>query len=80
MTTQDLNQWPAQEPPDAFADRAVSAMVASRVAAPRRRMERRWGAGLALAAVRAAAGAWGMVQMNQARRPKVPQIATATVP
>jgi hypothetical protein len=80
MTTQDLNQWPAQEPPEGFPDRAVAAMLTSRGARPRRRMERRWVAGLALAAVLAAAGAWGMVELKRSREPKAPAIATAMMP
>jgi hypothetical protein len=74
MTTRELNQWPAQAPPADFADRAVAAMLKAERRSPARRVDRRWVAGLALAAVLAAAGAWGMVEIRKARAPQTPAV------
>jgi len=72
MATQDWNQWPAQEPPADFADKALAAMMKPERRAGSRRLDRRWVAGLALAAVLAAAGAWGMVEVKKAREARLP--------
>jgi len=70
MALQDSRQWPAQEPPADFADRAVEAMLRAPSAPVRRRVDRRWVFGLAFAATLAAAGAWAAVELT--RKPASP--------
>ena len=70
MALQDSRQWPAQEPPADFADRAVEAMLRAPSVSAHRRIDRRWAFGLAFAATLAAAGAWAAVELT--RRPAAP--------
>ena len=74
MAMRNWDSWPAQEPPAEFADRAVTAMLRAQRAGIRGRLNRRWVVGLSLAAVLAAAGAWGMVR---AVRPSAPRLPSA---
>jgi hypothetical protein len=79
MTTRDVNSWPAQEPPADFADKALAAMMKSEQRAPSRRLDRRWVAALALAAVLATVGAFAMVEARKAREPKLPAASPTPV-
>jgi hypothetical protein len=58
MTSRDFHDWPAQEPPADFAERAVSAILAGDALPVAHRSKRRWPALLAVAVVFAGAGAW----------------------
>lgn len=58
MTSRELHDWPAQQPPADFAERAVLAILTADAPPAPRRSPRRWPALLAVAAVFAGAGAW----------------------
>jgi hypothetical protein len=60
----DFNRWPAQEPPDDFADRAVAAML-SADRAPRR-LGPRWFIPLAAAAILVGSASWAMIGLDRA--------------
>jgi len=60
----DWNRWPAQEPPDDFADRTVAAML--RTDRAPRRMGGRWFIPLAAAAIFVGSASWAMIARQQA--------------
>ena len=59
----DWNRWPAQEPPDDFADRAVAAML--RTDRAPRRMGGRWFIPLAAAAILVGSASWARITSQQ---------------
>lgn len=74
----DLNRWPAQEPPEDFADRTVAAMLSAERAP--RRLGPRWFIPLAAAAVLVGSASWAMISLQQPSTAAPAPSAESTTP